>query len=75
MNRLPAQLLSLALLLAFGAAAIAATPRSSSQRAAFGLNNKFLQSQFGGFAENVAAEIRKAMAGEAPASWALEDSE
>jgi len=35
MNRLPAQLLSLALLLAFGAAAIAATPRSSSQRAAF----------------------------------------
>ena len=42
---------------------------------AFGLNNKFLQSKFGGFSDNVAAEIRKAMAGETPAAWAIEDSE
>jgi len=39
---------------------------------AFGLNNGFLQSQFGGFAENVVTEIRRAMAGEKPASWAVE---
>ncbi|MER2518585.1 MAG: hypothetical protein ABTR92_19675 [Candidatus Accumulibacter phosphatis] len=42
---------------------------------AFGLNNKFLQSQFGGFSDDVAAEIRKAMAGETPAAWSIEDSE
>lgn len=39
---------------------------------AFGLNNGFLQSAFGGFSDNVVAEIKKAMDGEAPAEWAIE---
>jgi len=39
---------------------------------AFGLNNDFLQHSCGGFANNVVAEIRRAMTGEAPAEWAIE---
>jgi phosphotransferase system IIB component len=39
---------------------------------AFGLNNSFVQSILGGFADNVVTEIKKAMAGETPAEWAIE---
>jgi hypothetical protein len=45
--------------------------REDAEIVAFGLNNNFLQSQFGGFAENVVAEIIKAMRGEVAADWAI----
>lgn len=39
---------------------------------AFGLNNGFVQSSLGGFADNVVTEIKKAMAGETFAEWAID---
>lgn len=45
--------------------------REDADIVTYGLNHGFLRSAFGGFADNVIAEIKKAMAGEAPAEWAL----
>lgn len=46
--------------------------REDAEIVAFGLNNGFLRSHFGGFSPAVVEEIKKAIAGEEPAAWAIE---
>ena len=46
--------------------------QADAEIVAFGLNHGFIQHILGGFSPKVVEEIKKAMAGDSPAAWAIE---